>query len=50
MEQMSMFDDRAENAPLASRLRPEMLDEYVGQKHLVGKGKILRQLIENDNK
>ncbi len=49
MEQMSMFDDRAENAPLASRLRPEMLDEYVGQKHLVGKGKILRQLIENDN-
>lgn len=49
MEQMSMFDDRAENAPLASRLRPETLDEYVGQKHLVGKGKILRQLIENDN-
>lgn len=49
MEQMSMFDDRTENAPLASRLRPETLDEYVGQKHLVGKGKILRQLIENDN-
>lgn len=49
MEQMSMFDDRAESAPLASRLRPETLDEYVGQKHLVGKGKILRQLIENDN-
>ena len=44
-----MFDDREQTAPLASRLRPETLDEYVGQKHLVGKGKILRQLIENDN-
>lgn len=49
MEQMSMFDDRETGAPLASRLRPETLDEYVGQKHLVGKGKILRQMIENDN-
>lgn len=34
--------------PLAERLRPETLDEYVGQSHLMGKGKILRQLIEND--
>jgi len=34
--------------PLAERLRPQTLDEYVGQKHLVGKGKILRRLIEND--
>lgn len=34
--------------PLAERLRPQKLDEYVGQKHLVGKGKILRRLIEND--
>lgn len=49
MEQISMLDDRAKNAPLASRLRPETLDEYVGQQHLVGKGKILRQLIESDN-
>lgn len=49
MEQMSMLDDREKNAPLASRLRPETLDEYVGQKHLVGKGKILRRLIESDN-
>ncbi len=49
MEQMSMFDDRERSAPLASRLRPETLDEYVGQKHLVGEGKILRQMIENDN-
>ena len=49
MEQINMFDDRETGAPLASRLRPETLDEYVGQEHLVGKGKILRQMIENDN-
>lgn len=48
MEQMSLFDNRETAAPLASRLRPETLDEYVGQKHLVGKGKILRTLIEKD--
>lgn len=48
MEQMSLFDNRERLAPLASRLRPETLEEYVGQKHLVGKGKILRQLIEKD--
>ena len=48
MEQMSLFDDRERTAPLASRLRPETLDEYVGQKDLVGPGKILRQLIERD--
>ena len=34
--------------PLASRLRPSSLDDFVGQEHLVGKGKILRQLIERD--
>ena len=48
MEQLSLFDDREQTAPLASRLRPETLDEYVGQKHLIGEGKILRQLIEKD--
>lgn len=48
MEQLTIFDNREENAPLASRLRPETLDEYVGQQHLVGKGKILRQLIDRD--
>ncbi len=36
------------SAPLASRLRPETLAEYVGQTHLVGPGKILEQLIRND--
>ncbi len=48
MEQLSLFDDREQTAPLASRLRPESLDEYVGQSHLVGEGKILRRLIETD--
>lgn len=43
-----MFDDRERSAPLASRLRPESLDEYVGQRHLIGEGKILRRLIEKD--
>ncbi|NBK92325.1 replication-associated recombination protein A [bacterium 1XD21-13] len=48
MEQLSLFDDRKQSAPLASRLRPESLDEYVGQSHLIGDGKILRRLIETD--
>ena len=48
MEQMSLFDNRVTNSPLASRLRPETLREYVGQKHLLGEGKVLRRLIEQD--
>ena len=35
-------------APIAERLRPQTLAEYVGQEHLLGKGKILRRLIESD--
>lgn len=34
------------NKPLAERMRPNNLDEYVGQKHLVGEGTVLRNLIE----
>ena len=48
MEQLSLFDDRERTAPLASRLRPDTLEEYAGQKHLVGEGRILRRLIEED--
>ena len=48
MEQLSLFDDRERTAPLASRLRPDTLEEYAGQSHLVGKGRILRRLIEED--
>lgn len=33
--------------PLAERLRPKSLDEYIGQKHLVGEGRILRRMIES---
>ncbi len=36
------------NIPLAERLRPQSLDEYVGQQHLVGPGAILRRMIESD--
>ncbi len=35
--------------PLAERMRPKTLDEYIGQKHLVGQGAILRQMIESGN-
>ena len=35
--------------PLPERMRPHDLDGYVGQKHLVGKGCILRNMIESGN-
>jgi putative ATPase len=47
MEQTSLLE-RKEDQPLAERLRPETLDEFVGQEHLLGEGKVLRNLIEND--
>ena len=37
------------NQPLAERLRPKTIDEYVGQTHLVGPGSILRRMIESGN-
>lgn len=48
MEQTTMFDNRTAQ-PLASRLRPERLEDFVGQKHLIGEGKVLRRLIESDH-
>ena len=36
-------------APLAEKLRPNTLDEYIGQEHLVGKNAILRRSIESGN-
>ena len=33
--------------PLAERLRPRSLDDYIGQRHLVGEGAVLRQMIES---
>ncbi|MFQ7264716.1 MAG: replication-associated recombination protein A [Lachnospiraceae bacterium] len=47
MEQMTLFD-REIPQPLAARLRPETLEEYVGQTHLLGPEKVLRRLIESD--
>lgn len=47
MQQGSIFEDQA-NEPLASRLRPENLDQVFGQTHLLGPGKILRELITQD--
>lgn len=35
------------SAPLAERLRPQSLDDFIGQKHLVGKGAVLRKMIES---
>lgn len=57
MEQLSLFDQIEEKEkaggvdyamPLANRLRPKGLDDFVGQEHLLGQGKMLRQLIERD--
>lgn len=48
MEQLSLFDTEAVYDPLASRMRSEDLDEFAGQTNLLGKGKLLRQLIEQD--
>ena len=51
MEQINIFEseNRNQSQPLAARMRPRNLDEFVGQKHLVGEGKVLRNLIERDS-
>ncbi len=44
-----LFDNmRFSNKPLADRMRPRTLDEFIGQEHIVGKGKLLRRAIESD--
>lgn len=52
MEQMTLFDSMSGGGekmmPLASRLRPQKLEDFIGQEHLLGEGKMLRQLIEKD--
>lgn len=48
MEQTSLFEIST-NEPLASRMRPRNLSEFVGQTHLLGENKILRKIIESDN-
>ncbi|MCH5248651.1 MAG: replication-associated recombination protein A [Lachnospiraceae bacterium] len=52
MEQITLFDSMPDSSakmiPLASRLRPQKLEDFIGQEHLLGQGKMLRQLIEKD--
>ncbi|MBQ6457083.1 MAG: replication-associated recombination protein A [Mogibacterium sp.] len=50
MSQISFFDnENSSSQPLAARMRPRDLSEFVGQQHLVGEGKVLRNLIERDS-
>lgn len=45
---MDLFDQKVQKeAPLAERLRPKTMDEFVGQEHLVGPKKVLRNLLES---
>lgn len=50
---MDLFDLAMEKdnskKPLAEKMRPRNLDEFVGQSHIIGKGRLLRRLIESDN-
>ena len=46
-EQRTLFEND-DMQPLAARLRPQTIDEFCGQKHLLGEGKVLRRLIESD--
>ena len=50
---MDIFDQRRENlvrknAPLADRMRPRTLDEFIGQEHIIGPGRLLRRAIQID--
>ncbi|MDD5039923.1 MAG: replication-associated recombination protein A [Patescibacteria group bacterium] len=52
-QKKDLFDARLEGdlrfqAPLADRIRPDKLEDFVGQEEIIGKGKILRRAIEND--
>jgi putative ATPase len=44
----AMHERLKSEAPLAARMRPRTLDEYIGQEHIVGEGKLLRRAIEAD--
>ena len=49
---MDMFEHKFEEqkgkeAPLAARMRPHTFDEFVGQEHIVGEGRVLRKAIES---
>lgn len=45
----TLFDSISSfNQPLAVRVRPRNLDEFFGQKHLIGRGRILRRMLEQE--
>ena len=48
MDLFSASFDQHSVAPLAERMRPRTLDEYIGQSHILGRGKLLRRAIEAD--
>lgn len=48
MNLFTLGENQEVNAPLAVRLRPKSLAEFVGQEHILGEGKLLRRAIEND--
>ncbi|AIQ14035.1 replication-associated recombination protein A [Paenibacillus durus] len=48
MDLFSFGEETGDGRLLADRMRPETLDEYIGQEHIVGKGKLLRRAIEAD--
>lgn len=49
MEQGSLFDDQQQqNSPLANRVRPETLADFIGQQQILGDGQILQEIIAND--
>ncbi len=48
MGEASLFDAPKSHEPLAARMRPRTLDEYIGQDHIVGKGRLLRRAIAAD--
>lgn len=49
MKSLDLFEQRnIENEPLAFRMRPRTLDEYIGQEHIIGKGRLLRRAIQAD--
>ena len=47
-QQTTFFEADPADTPLATRMRPRNLEEFAGQRHLLGEGKVLRQLIDRD--
>lgn len=48
MDLFTYASEEQRQSPLADRMRPRSLDEFIGQQHIVGQGKLLRRMIEAD--